>query len=230
MKISLEELKARSKNAVYYPDLVRIAKEAKSPTAAFEIADRIKANVGIYAKECRFLAMIKRDYGKKIFEQVVIDLTKEAHKKTDYIYLKPFIQTANRINYLYEKQAFPQNDNEYISPDHDLDYADVVKGMLEHFEKMDHDQKQTMINAIGNNDAAFVYLSEAENFVRDVQTKRAIDYYCLQKTAMVLNAYIFAIGKKLNILDIIEDSPAADWVHSYSNSRKYIKEKEKVEV
>lgn len=225
-KISLGELKARSKSAAYYPDCIRIAREAKSPTAAFELANKTGMNAGIYAKECRFLAIIKRDYGKKVFEQIVNNIEKEVLAEMDIVYLKPFIQTANRISYLFQKRA--KSSDVYIPSDIDFDYADVVKGMLEHFEKMDYGQKQTMINAIGNNNAATAYLKEAKNFVECVLTRTSVDSYCLEKTVRVLGAYVFVVGKKSEILDLV--GGISDSVHYYSVCRKHEHAKEKTEI
>lgn len=224
MRISLEELKARSKSAVYYPDTIRIAREAKSPTAAFELANKTGINAG-YAKECRFLAMIKRDYGKKVFEQAVNDIEKEVLREMNCAYLKPFIQTANRLSYLFQKHQGFSFSNMYIPSDYDSDYADVVEGALEHFEKMDHHQRLTMINAIGsgNTNATTAYLNEAKGFADHVSKRMAVDSYCLEKTVSVLCAYIFTVGSKSEILNLI--GGVSDRVHWYSACRKHAKEK-----
>ncbi len=76
---SLEWLKARSKKAVLNAGAVQIAMKAKSPTDAFKLAQG-QAALKCMAEEVRYLAMIRRDYGKsqlKGFVRLVQDEDKD---------------------------------------------------------------------------------------------------------------------------------------------------------
>ena len=66
---SLEELKVRSALARDNPELVRIA-AGSSPTAAFQLA-LAKTRDYELAKSCRWLAVIRRDYGEEVFKEWV---------------------------------------------------------------------------------------------------------------------------------------------------------------
>ena len=67
-KISLEELKARSRELGFNPECIELVRAAKSPTAAYELSIA-RGSYPEFAKKCRYLAMIKRDYGKAAFER-----------------------------------------------------------------------------------------------------------------------------------------------------------------
>lgn len=65
-KISLEELTARSSKLGWEPDFIELVRRAKSPTAAFELATMKTVSLDIQ-KSCRYLAIIRRDYGEEAF-------------------------------------------------------------------------------------------------------------------------------------------------------------------
>ena len=75
-KLPLEELKAKARLVLRDEDvsrrsaLVVIASSANSPTAAYE-QSYLESGDAKLAKACRFLAMVKRDHGKKAFDQLV---------------------------------------------------------------------------------------------------------------------------------------------------------------
>lgn len=73
MKKSLEWLKARSRRIALNMEAVDIAKKAKSPTDAFNMAKQGSRYVrkNEVAEAVRYLAMIKRDYGKKELDAFV---------------------------------------------------------------------------------------------------------------------------------------------------------------
>lgn len=100
-KNSLEELKARSEQHKYflYPNLITVAKKAKSPNAAFELAIR-QGYRKEHAQACRYLAMIKRDYGNSEFNSFIKELKMEGFKVAYYAVLRPAIQLASRLDYL----------------------------------------------------------------------------------------------------------------------------------
>lgn len=65
-KKNLDQLKTRARLALDSPALVEIASSANSPNGAYELAFLETGSVK-QAQSCRFLAMIKRDYGKGEF-------------------------------------------------------------------------------------------------------------------------------------------------------------------
>ena len=73
-KRTLEELKLIAKPCLQYPELVAIARVASSPNAAYDLALRETGNQA-KAKLCRWLNMIKRDYGKEVLEKFVREMT-----------------------------------------------------------------------------------------------------------------------------------------------------------
>lgn len=86
-KQPLQKLKTKARSALDSPALVGIADSANSPNAAYQSAivpayelayletgDAKQAKkLGLQmAQACRFLALIKRDYGKQAFAQAVL--------------------------------------------------------------------------------------------------------------------------------------------------------------
>lgn len=75
MERTLEELQQRAQDAIRHSLLVALAKTSASPNAAHDLALE-KQFSPRQAKSCRFLSMIKRDYGQEAFDAVV----SETHK------------------------------------------------------------------------------------------------------------------------------------------------------
>lgn len=71
---SLEELKARAEQALERKDLVEIAAK-HSPSASHLVAMKRTKDENL-AKACRWLAVIRRDYGEEAFAKFVSN-----HKK-----------------------------------------------------------------------------------------------------------------------------------------------------
>lgn len=69
-KRPLEELLERAKEAILIPRLAEIAKTSASPNAAYDRALEAGESPR-YAKSCRFLAIVARDYGKEEVEKTV---------------------------------------------------------------------------------------------------------------------------------------------------------------
>jgi len=69
-KRNLRELRARARLALADPVLVGIAASANSPNQAHETA-YLETGDAEKAKACRWLAMIKRDHGRKAFDEAV---------------------------------------------------------------------------------------------------------------------------------------------------------------
>lgn len=222
MKISLEELKARSKECGNFPRLVRIAKEAKSPTATFEIASK-EGFVEPEAKAARYLAIIKRDYGKKVFEQAVDEIEKESEATVTYYALRPFIQTAVRLDYLHKRARFSESIKSITLSPYGSDYADVVEDLLEHYEKMNQDEKERLFETIsrGGKNTARAYIREAKQFVGNMRANLSVEPYCLEKTVRVLIAYVRTIAKMADIPDIWLD--CTDGVYDFCRSREHSK-------
>ena len=66
---SLEELKARAEPALHRKDLVEIAAK-HSPSASHLVAMKRTQDERL-AKACRWLSVIRRDYGEKTFARIV---------------------------------------------------------------------------------------------------------------------------------------------------------------
>jgi Ca-activated chloride channel family protein len=79
-KRPLEELQAWARLAAEDELLVGIAGSANSPTNAHELA-YIETGDAEKAKSCRWLAMIKRDYGKEAFNTFVSSVTSDRPRK-----------------------------------------------------------------------------------------------------------------------------------------------------
>ncbi|MFH0779796.1 MAG: hypothetical protein V1928_02950 [Parcubacteria group bacterium] len=98
LKQSLAKLKTKARLALDSPALVGIADSANSPNAAYErgkvpayeLAYLVTGNakqakkLGLeMAQACRFLAMIKRDYGKEAFKQAVLPVVSNRPQTPD---------------------------------------------------------------------------------------------------------------------------------------------------
>ncbi len=74
-KKSLAFLRAKSKRALANPELVSFALMAPSPSAAYDLSIKYKDHKQDLAESCRYLAMIRRDYGDAVmFEEIVTAL------------------------------------------------------------------------------------------------------------------------------------------------------------
>lgn len=215
MKISLQELTARSESCKINFRLTEIAEAAKSPTAAYELALHEKFNEA-EAKACRYLRMIKRDYGQNAFKAVVERFDSENKMKFGFFSLLPFLQVANRFSYLKNKAKHEENT---IFSERDSDYADVVEGMIMHIDEMNKELKDELLKSINSNPQyAMAYIGEAEGLVERIRNRREVDKYRLEKTITVLGSYVCTLGKKYNIpLFVLYFS---DRINSYSRNRK----------
>jgi len=68
-KRTLTELKIMAQPALDSPELVKIARDSRSPSCAYRLALKATGNKA-KAKLCRWLSMIKREYGEE-FERFV---------------------------------------------------------------------------------------------------------------------------------------------------------------
>ncbi|HLM83803.1 MAG TPA: hypothetical protein VK254_01145 [Candidatus Bathyarchaeia archaeon] len=197
-KISLEELKARSEDLGYYPHLIEIARVAKSPTAAFELAKSRRVNYPDLAQGCRYLAMIKRDYGKEAFAQTAADIQKSANINSVLFNLQPYIQTANRLSFLCNcLQNYPSLINEEFLKLHPSDeyYIDIVDALLKCFDETESSIKQKFFELLGDE----YYLKVANMFVEIAQANKTADRYRLEKTVKVIQCYVKAVAWKVGI-------------------------------
>ena len=71
---SLKWLRARARPALAHPELVEIARSANSPNDAYDQVIT-ETHDAVLAKACYRLRTIKRDYGKKAFEETVSSVT-----------------------------------------------------------------------------------------------------------------------------------------------------------
>lgn len=81
VKKSLDTLTTKARLALSSTALVGIASSANSPNSAYELAFLETGDAG-QAQSCRFLAMVKRDYGKKEFNDLVLSVVSQpAHSQ-----------------------------------------------------------------------------------------------------------------------------------------------------
>jgi len=69
-KRTLTELEIMARPALEDPGLVKIARDSRSPSSAYNLAFKATGNKA-KAKLCRWLRMIKKKYGDKEFERFV---------------------------------------------------------------------------------------------------------------------------------------------------------------
>lgn len=188
--MKLEELKARSKDCGSYPRLIEIAREAQSPTAAYEWAKKNHFNDSAI-KACRFLAIIKRDFSKKSFEKVSAEIQQEAASYMSHYFLLPIIQTTVRIEFLFNYLKRSKIESLKLA-EHDTPYADIVEDCIQRIEKLPPLTQQQIIKSTS-------YLYEAHSFVENVRRLDNVDDYCLEKTFKILANYVRVAGKKSGI-------------------------------
>lgn len=118
MKRTLEELKTKAWLALMDDDLIDIAEENSSPTAVYEVLThvfkkpwgRARPWQSFYfteeeAKSCRFLAIIKRDFGEAVFKKLLWQTEKPRYEHE----LK---MTLDRIKLFETAAGFPLCINE----------------------------------------------------------------------------------------------------------------------
>lgn len=190
-KLSLRELEARSAICGYYPALIEIARESKSPTTAYELS--IKNHYGEdSAKACRYLAIIKRDYGKDIFEESIKKIEGKSRKEGILLSLKPFEQTAQRLHYLLELSNSLGVEFGKKFPFSELDepYLCVVEQLVANIDGL---EGKTFFEDMEKH-SSLVYIDEARRFARDARNRKFVDRYAVEKTFMVLNRFILFIA------------------------------------
>lgn len=198
MKINLKELKARSKYCERYPGLIEIARATKSPTAAFEMAkQRFKLDQD--AIPCRYLAMIKRDYGIVEFERVAEEIQKEARVQMVHYYLRPFMQTAARLSYL--SAQFPISGPVSFFP-HEMKYVDVIAETVKVYEAMDSEDWDMALKGCAN---LRTWLAETKHFLYMVRENQKVDGRTLQETALAVAWYVMLVGRNAGVPDIALD-------------------------
>jgi len=82
IKLPLTTLKTKARLALGSPALVEIAGSANSPNAAYEQAYLETGDVNS-SKACHYLAKIKRDYGKKPFNELVLSVDSNRPRPKD---------------------------------------------------------------------------------------------------------------------------------------------------
>ena len=82
IKLPLTTLKTKARLALGSPALVEIAGSANSPNAAYEQAYLETGDVNS-SKACHYLAKIKRDYGKKPFNELVLSVDSNSPSQMD---------------------------------------------------------------------------------------------------------------------------------------------------
>lgn len=199
MKISLKELKARSKYCGRYPRLIEIARVAKSPTAAFEMAKQ-HFKLDCDAIPCRYLAMIKRDYGTTEFERVAKEIQKEGRAQTVHYYLRPFMQTAVRLSFLSARCS--ANCPSISFAPHEMKYVEVVAEIVRRYGAMDSEDWDMALKGCAN---LRVWLAEAKHFLYMVRENQRVDGRTLQETALAVAWYVMLVGRDAGVPDIALD-------------------------
>lgn len=184
-KISLQELKARSKELGWNPECIDLTRAAKSPTAAYDLFIA-RGSGPDFAQKCRYLAMIKRDYGKAAFERVVSELLVDAKCECFRLWAKPFAQTASRLYYLRDWLQAQKEDSLHL-PSQDEYYVDIVEECITACDQFDQATKAHFAKLGGA-----VYLDEAKWFVESAKKEYHISGSCLEKTARVVKECLYA--------------------------------------
>lgn len=201
MTISLQELTARSEICFCRPDLIEIARNAKSPTAAFDMARQLVRRFNLprdLARGCRYLAIIKRDY-EEVFEQVVKDNRLKTELAFSLDTLMPFIQVANRLHYLFLALPCTNNsESNLLFLPQDRYYAQIVQAMLDDLESM---AIPTMNLIITDNNRislskANAWLLTARNFLYSVNNGHLVSKDALEGVSWLLRSYIKSLVEK----------------------------------
>jgi len=193
--LSLEELKARSEKFYEFFRLIEIAKETKSPTAAFDLA--VKGGfTNEQAKGCRYMALIKRDYGIEEFNHFF----PLEEKRKMLCYLTALLETSQRFSYLLN---FGENKG-FKFPKTDFYYIRVVKSMLEKIENMNVGERDDFLGEEKKTGVLSLF-SEARMmvFYEKENSCEKIDHYTLEKTLYLLIKFIKHFGKKIGARDFI---------------------------
>jgi len=205
-KISLEELKARSRELGFNPECIELVRAAKSPTAAYELSIA-RGSYPEFAKKCRYLAMIKRDYGKAAFERIVAELVANAKCNHFIFWAFPFAQTASRLFYLRDWMQ-KHNKDILVLPAQDEFYIDVVEECIAACGRFDEAAKAHFTELGGAQ-----YLDEAEQFVESAKAGNAIDKYCLEKTGRVVKEMLYASALMYGVPDTFVPNFSSDIAH-----------------
>ena len=187
--MELKELKARSEPCGTFPSLIEIAETTKSPTAAYDLAN--KKHGEDYAKACRYLAIIKRDFGKKTFNEIVKEIKQKSSESLAFFSLLPFIQTANRLSFLRNYSKKIKEDCFKLSIS-DKPYIDIVELCIKNILELFPPIQQVVIQKLGEP----YYLNEAKGLLSSFPN---VDSYSIEKTFLVLKAYVETIQEMNNI-------------------------------
>jgi len=191
VKLSLQELEARSAICGHYPALIEIAENSKSPTTAYELSMVKCHNREDLAKACRYLSMIKRDYGRIAFEDSIQKIKKESRKKGVLLNLKPFEQTVQRFHYLLELSSSLGMGfyDEFPFSEMDEPYLLVVEQLVASIDGFQDDQAKIFHdNMVSNSQPC--YIDEARRLATDARNRKRVDRYGLEKTMIVLGIFI----------------------------------------
>src|SRR3989344_41936 len=190
-KFSLQELEARSAICGYYPALIEIAENSKSPTTAYELSMAKCHGREDLAKSCRYLAMIKRDYGKIVFEDSIHKIKRESRKEGVFLNLKPFEQTAQRFHYLLElgNSLGKEFSERFPFSEMDEPYLLVVEQLVASIDGLEGDHAKIFYENMTDNSQPF-YIDEARRFATDARNRKCVDRYGLEKTMIVLGEFI----------------------------------------
>lgn len=191
VKLSLKELEARSAICGYYPALIEIARSSKSPTTAYELS-MVKCHVREdLAKSCRYLAMIRRDYGKIVFEDSAHKIEVKSRKEGVLLNLKSFEQTVQRFHYLLElgNSLGKEFSERFSFSELDEPYLLVVEQLVASIDGLQGDQAKIFHDNIVSNSQP-CYIDEARRFVTAARNRKYVDRYVLEKTTIVLGKFI----------------------------------------
>lgn len=201
MKISLEELKARSKRALELPELIKIARETKSPNASFEIATNKTHITKEEAQACRYLAIIKRDYGRKTFEEFVDGRDKK--NNLSLMSLLAYRQTVERFSFLQQLYSIDQYTEPGVFieiPESDRMYFKIASQILKKFDEMPEDQKIRIFHFSENPKNLGRGSVETRGTIESINKKPSkpieIDRYCLEKMTYFLFQVVSFLCKR----------------------------------
>lgn len=190
-KFSLQELEARSAICGHYPALLEIARSSKSPTTAYELSMAKCNGREDLAKACRYLSMIKRDFGEMLFDNFVQEIEGKSRKEGVLLNLKPFEQTIQRFHYLLElgNSLGKEFSERFSFSEMDEPYLLVVEQLVAGIDGLQGDHARIFHdNMVANSQPC--YIDEARRFATDARNRKCVDRYGLEKTMVVLGMFI----------------------------------------
>ncbi len=134
--------------------------------------------------------------GEKAFEHFVLSIEKKSGRKLAISHLRPFIQTAQRLDYIF---CMGVNNHSFFS-EMEIPHVNVLKRFLWCFDKMSGEHKKELLSRTEGRESQQyseqVYINEVNRIVSDVKWKFLTDSYSIRRTFFFLSEYITFYGKR----------------------------------